>query len=390
MTNDDAGTTHAVKTVTAPATTVTDFPGNPDRTGFSFNGWNTAANGSGTPFTASTTVSGDLTVYAQWTATSPGSYTVTFRLNDDTEAVHAVKTVTTPATTVTDFPGNPDRAGYSFNNWNTAANGSGTPFSASTTVSGDLTVYAQWTATSPGSYTVTFRLNDDTEAVHAVKTVTAPATTVTDFPGNPDRTGYSFDNWNTVANGSGSSFTASTAVSGDLTVYAQWTVISYDITYNNLAGTSNTNPANYTVEGPAVTLAALTHTNYQFEGWYEDAAFGGSPVTSIPAGSTGDKTFYAKWYPPAPIQITLRPVPADPQLTGAAVPVNQPTVFNAEAGYAAYAWYWDGVLIGGAASSSYTLTANSKPAGIYELSVVVTDNTGEGLSARCRVTITAQ
>jgi uncharacterized repeat protein (TIGR02543 family) len=30
-------------------------------------------------------------------------------------------------------------------------------------------------------------------------------------------------------------------------------------------------------------------------GWYEDAGFTGSAVTAIPAGSTGAKTFYAKW-----------------------------------------------------------------------------------------------
>ena len=40
------------------------------RTGFTFSGWNTAANGSGTAFTdgASYSFAADLTLYAQWTA----------------------------------------------------------------------------------------------------------------------------------------------------------------------------------------------------------------------------------------------------------------------------------------------------------------------------------
>ena len=33
---------------------------------------------------------------------------------------------------------------------------------------------------------------------------------------------------------------------------------------------------------------------YSFEGWYKEEGFI-NKVTNIPAGSTGDKTFYAKW-----------------------------------------------------------------------------------------------
>ena len=43
------------------------MPVAPTRTGYTFNGWNTAINGSGSSFTSSTTVNGPLTVYAQWT-----------------------------------------------------------------------------------------------------------------------------------------------------------------------------------------------------------------------------------------------------------------------------------------------------------------------------------
>lgn len=34
---------------------------------------------------------------------------------------------------------------------------------------------------------------------------------------------------------------------------------------------------------------------YKFLGWYENAELTGNPVTEIPAGSTGNKTFWAKW-----------------------------------------------------------------------------------------------
>ena len=48
----------------------------------------------------------------------------------------------------------------------------------------------------------------------------------------------------------------------------------------------------------AVTLPTPTRTGYTFSGWYTDAYFYGSPVnnnTEIPAGSSGNRVYYAKW-----------------------------------------------------------------------------------------------
>jgi len=144
--NTDAGSTDAsprTKRVTSPATNVGTLPAPPTRTGYNFIGWNTLQNGLGTPFIATTTVSSNMTVYAQWQARP---YTVTFNKNGgDTEANPPSKTVTYPATTVGTLPAPPTRTeNYTFTGWNTQPNGSGTPFTDSTTVSADITVYAQW------------------------------------------------------------------------------------------------------------------------------------------------------------------------------------------------------------------------------------------------------
>jgi uncharacterized repeat protein (TIGR02543 family) len=253
------------KIVTPPAAAVADFPGNPSRNGYAFTGWNTQENGGGTAFTASTTVNADITVYARWTtAAPPGSYTVTFRMNDGTETVHAVKIVTSgTAVGTTDFPDPPVRNGYAFAEWNTQPTGTGTPFTASTTVNADIPVYARWTVTAPpGSYTVTFLLYDmidETETVHAVKTVTPPATAVgaADFPSDPAWDGYAFLGWYTDQ---GTPFTASTTVNADITVYAVWTVTiifledlpdfgdgAFDETGFTLSKTANGNPDSRTI-----------------------------------------------------------------------------------------------------------------------------------------------
>jgi uncharacterized repeat protein (TIGR02543 family) len=78
------------------------------------------------------------------------------------------------------------------------------------------------TGTSP-TFTVTFDKNGGTvDAVPAAIAGIASGTTVT-LPTPPTWSGYTFTGWNMAADGSGGSFTASTAVTANITVYAQWT-----------------------------------------------------------------------------------------------------------------------------------------------------------------------
>jgi uncharacterized repeat protein (TIGR02543 family) len=154
------------------------------------------------------------------------SYTVSFDKNGgDTEAVPATKTVANPATSVDTLPEPPTRTGHEFAGWNTKADGAGAAFDGTSTVSADLTVYAQWTETLPGpSYTVVFKLNDGTKTDHASKIVEPPASAIAaeNFPANPTRTGYEFAGWNTQADGTGAAFDTTSTVNSDITVYAQW------------------------------------------------------------------------------------------------------------------------------------------------------------------------
>ena len=54
----------------------------------------------------------------------------------------------------------------------------------------------------------------------------------------------------------------------------------------------------YTRFSSTITLpteADITKADCIFDGWYDNAEFDGMPVTEIPSGSIGDKTYYAKW-----------------------------------------------------------------------------------------------
>ena len=71
----------------------------------------------------------------------------------------------------------------------------------------------------------------------------------------------------------------------------------YIITYVNVDGATNENPASYNVETETITLKDPVKPGYTFGGWYMAEDFTGNAVTEIVQGSTGNMTLYAKWEP---------------------------------------------------------------------------------------------
>ena len=111
------------------------------------------------------------------------------------------------------------------------------------------------------------------------------------------RNGYTFNNWNTTQDGTGTSCAdgASYTATGDVTLYAQWTPINYTISYNLDGGTVTGNPTTYTAESNAITLVNPTKDGYTFTGWTGSNGTTPSTTVTIPKGSTGNKTYTANW-----------------------------------------------------------------------------------------------
>ena len=113
------------------------------RENYTFTGWNTAADGTGTAYADKATVnfSENTTLYAQWTQDP----VITFDANggDGTMGAQTVKPSEATALTANSFT----RADYDFTGWNTVADGSGTAYAdkAEITTDTDITLYAQWT-----------------------------------------------------------------------------------------------------------------------------------------------------------------------------------------------------------------------------------------------------
>ena len=92
---------------------------------------------------------------------------------------------------------------------------------------------------------------------------------------------------------SGNTATASVTFNG--TSYTD-TKSHYNITYVLNGGTNaSDNPSTYVDDVGVSSFAAPTREHYTFGGWYDNENCTGTPVTSIPAGSSGDRTLYAKW-----------------------------------------------------------------------------------------------
>jgi uncharacterized repeat protein (TIGR02543 family) len=70
----------------------------------------------------------------------------------------------------------------------------------------------------------------------------------------------------------------------------------YSISYVLNGGENHpSNPHAYSSNDLPISLNEPTLSGYTFDGWYQTSNFSGGKVTSIPYGSTGDKTYYAKW-----------------------------------------------------------------------------------------------
>ena len=152
------------------------------------------------------------------------------------------------------------RTNYTFTNWNTQANGLGTSYApgASTFMPGsNVTLYAIWT---PVDHTLSYDLNGAAGTPPTSQTVTHD-TTATVTSSVPTRTGYTFTGWNTLANGTGTSYASgatTSPITTDITLYAIW---SADEVTTTTSTTSTTLPASTTtvpVTSPPIPVTYWT------------------------------------------------------------------------------------------------------------------------------------
>ncbi len=188
------------------------------KTGYTFAGWNTAADGSGTDHAVGSTFimgAADVTLYAQW---ATNTYTVTF----NSQGGSAVDSQTVEHGGKVTKPTNPTRTSYTFGGWYKESGCINSWDFATDTVTTNVTLYAKW---ATNTYTVTFNKNDDaatgTMAAQTIASGSSANLTACAF----SKTGWTFAGWATTSDGTveyadGASYTMGTA---DVTLYAKWT-----------------------------------------------------------------------------------------------------------------------------------------------------------------------
>ena len=237
------------------------------REGYGFTGWNTEPGGLGDSFTdgQSISVTSDLTLYAQWSA---NVHTVTFISNGgsgtmDAESFDYGQTLTLTANAFT-------RSGYEFTGWNTAADGSGTPYGneAEVTISEDLTLYAQWTAVV---YRLSYNLEGGSLDGSNPASYTIESEDITLI--NPTRDGYTFAGWHESVSGKTElTVTIAKGSTGNRVYTARWTAVSYTVNFDANGGEGTMADQSFTYDvSQALTLNSYERTGYSFLGWNTEA-----------------------------------------------------------------------------------------------------------------------
>lgn len=202
---------------------------------------------------------------------------------------------------------------HTFVDWNTAANGSGVsyangdlfPFSTATVL------FAQWASGKAPSHTVVFNANGGSGAMVSETQDTPTAISANRFA----RRGYTFDGWNTAANGTGESFQSGTTYpfKHSITLYAQWKKIPKkkppvrNVKYVANGGTGAMAPERHV--GPeALTPNHFVRAGYTFVDWNNAANGSGAAYANRAVYSfSASTTLYAQWK-----KVTIAPPPSNP------------------------------------------------------------------------------
>lgn len=209
------------------------------RQGYKFTGWNTKPDGTGTAYTEGQTVAmpkegQSLNLYAQWKALP-----VTIIYNGNGGKGNTNGETTDADTTIPIAPNGYTRDGYTFQTWNTKADGTGDTYRPgdSITLTGDITLYAQWKADKAALH---YDANANTATGDTPDSEGVTDGTITVSKNGYANVGYTFTGWNTKPDGTGSTIQPGDAVklpAGGMTVYAQWETVEYPLVYDLNGGT---------------------------------------------------------------------------------------------------------------------------------------------------------
>ena len=269
--------------------------------GYDFDGWNEEKDGSGAPYDAADilTLTSDVTLYAQWTRM------ITFHDNLDSNTTYVQKIrVGSPTNLETNKFVN---GVTSFVGWTTSATDKTIKYTngASVTLTGDdatdiTDLYAQWGDTCKIIFNPNYPTG--TTGTGTMDDLDLGKGFTTNLNNVYSLTGYTLKGWATEQNASDVSYNATSISLADdldkdeLTLYAQWEINKYTITFMSDDGTEISSGTCIHGQTPAAptpepTKAPTNTEVYSFVGWADST---GTLLDSLPA-ATGNATYYARF-----------------------------------------------------------------------------------------------
>jgi uncharacterized repeat protein (TIGR02543 family) len=250
-----------------PAGNTTLSSTEPTRVGYTFNGWVLNSDGSGTVYQPNTTfnVTNNVTLYAKWTV---NNYTLSYNANGGSGAPSDSEVAAFSAATISSTA--PTRPGFTFIEWNAAADGTGQNARSGVAFNmpaQNVTLYAQWQSDG-GTLLKYFPLQSLDEYDDVLTSAGSFEKLTTRVP---TRTGYVFGSWNTSEDGTGTSYLPGQTITmpvGGLSLYAQWAEKTFTITYFLNGGTTSSSLTATASYGSGVMLlSAPTRADFDFVGW---------------------------------------------------------------------------------------------------------------------------
>ena len=227
---------------------------------------------------------GNKTFEAVWTAADENNYTITYNLNGGTLSEENRTSFTKKTETFT--LNNPSKIGYTFKGWSgTDLDGEeNTLVKVEKGTRKNLEFSANYTA---NSYTIKFDKNgtDVTgEMLNQVFTYdTASKLNINTY----SRVGYTFDGWNTKADGTGDSYSDQEEIlnlisEGELTLFAKWKKKSYTVTI--VSNNSSNTPSSLSVEyGSTNSFNLVPNSNYYLKSY---SCTNGYKVNNLTTGTS--------------------------------------------------------------------------------------------------------
>ncbi len=237
-----------------------------------------------------------------WTANTT-TYNVTYDGNGSTGGNVPVDSNSYAAGATASVLGNAGglvNTGYSFDDWNTAANGSGTSYAPGNTFSmpaAGVTLYAIWTA----------NINDAYSYAPGTGSGSAPAagsgldgTTVTLAANTFSDPGHTFAGWSdgSVTYAAGATYTLASGGT-PIVLTAQWAPINDAYSYAPGTGSGSAPAAGSGLDGTTVTLAANTFSDpgHTFAGWSDGSVTYAAGATYTLASGGTPIVLTAQWAP---------------------------------------------------------------------------------------------